>query len=76
MTGKTHRVSVTMEKNTAQTLRHTHASLMLEAGMDVDAIADRLGHADSKLTRAIYLHVTKKLKEKRNAEIKNVKLII
>ena len=61
-------------KITPHTLRHTHASLMLENGMSVDAISNRLGHADSKVTREIYLHVTQKLKEKRNAQIKEIKI--
>lgn len=61
-------------KITPHTLRHTHASLMLENGMSVGAISNRLGHADSKVTREIYLHVTQKLKEKRNAQIKEIKI--
>lgn len=59
---------------TPHVLRHTHASLMLERGMNIDAISDRLGHTNSKVTREIYLHVTQKLQEKRNAEIKAVKI--
>jgi len=47
---------------------------MLERGMNIDAISDRLGHTNSKVTREIYLHVTQKLQEKRNAEIKAVKI--
>lgn len=60
---------------TPHTLRHTHASLMMEQGIDIDAISRRLGHSNSKITREIYLHVTEKLKEKENERIKNVKLI-
>ncbi len=61
---------------TPHTLRHTYASLLMEQGVDIDTISARLGHANSKVTREIYLHVTEKLKEKRNAEMKEVKLII
>lgn len=61
-------------KITPHTLRHTHASLMMENGMDIDAIAARLGHTDSRITREIYLHVTEKLKEKQNAQIKEIKI--
>lgn len=60
---------------TPHTLRHTHASLMMEQGIDKDTISRRLGHSNSKITEQIYLHVTKKLKEKRNEQIRNVKLI-
>lgn len=56
------------------TLRHTHASLMLEKGMSIDAISNRLGHANSKVTRDIYLHVTQKLQEERNAQIKEINI--
>jgi len=44
-------------------LRHTHASLLAEAGTGLEIILDRLGHADDKTTRMIYLHTTKKLKK-------------
>lgn len=42
-------------------LRHTHAVHLLEAGADVKYVADRLGHADTKITMNIYLHVSKKI---------------
>ena len=60
---------------TPHTLRHTHASLMMEQGIDVDTISRRLGHADSRITKEIYLHVTKKLQEKERQRIKEMKLI-
>ena len=48
---------------------------MFEHGMKEDAISRRLGHADSKVTREIYLHITKKLKEQENEQIRNIKLL-
>lgn len=42
-------------------LRHTHTSLMAAAGVPLETIARRLGHADSKITREIYFHVTKQM---------------
>lgn len=60
---------------TPHVLRHTHASLMMEQGLDIDAIANRLGHYDSRITREIYLHVTKRLQEKQNAQIRNIKIL-
>lgn len=60
---------------TAHTLRHTHASLLLEQGVPIDVISRRLGHENSQVTREIYLHVTEKLKEKDNERIKNIKII-
>lgn len=60
---------------TPHMLRHTHASLMLESGIDVDSIARRLGHSDSKVTKEIYLHITKKLQDKENEKIKGIKIL-
>ena len=60
---------------TAHTLRHTHASLLLAKGIDVDTISRRLGHEDSRITKEIYLHVTKDLKELDNKRIGKIKII-
>lgn len=49
-------------------LRHTHVALMAAAGVDLDVISRRLGHASTKTTREIYYHVTKKQRQK-DAEI-------
>jgi len=38
-------------------LRHTHATLMLRAGVPVDAVSKRLGHASPVVTMQIYAHV-------------------
>lgn len=65
---------ITDKKVTAHLLRHTHASLMLEAGMDVDAISERLGHNNSKITREIYLHITERTKRKQREQIDKIKL--
>ena len=42
--------------------RHTHVSLLAEAGVPLAAICERLGHAHDKVTENIYLHITKKTK--------------
>ena len=44
-------------------LRHTHASLLAEAGISLEAIQERLGHLDKSLTRRVYLHITEKHKQ-------------
>ncbi|MDO3680396.1 site-specific integrase [Paenibacillus ehimensis] len=44
---------------TPHSLRHTHTSLLAEAGVSLEVIQNRLGHQDDKITRAIYLHITK-----------------
>ena len=43
--------------------RHTHCSLLFEAGLDVKAVQDRLGHSDVQTTLQIYTHVTERLKQ-------------
>lgn len=60
---------------TAHALRHTHASLLLEKGMSIDAISRRLGHDNSKITREIYLHVTKKLAERDNEQMSAINIL-
>ena len=39
------------------TLRHTHATAMLRAGVDPRVVADRLGHSTTRLTTDTYQHV-------------------
>ena len=43
--------------------RHTHCSLLFEAGATIQEVKDRLGHKDIQTTMNIYAHVTKKQKE-------------
>lgn len=62
-------------KLTPHALRHTHVALLAEAGIPLEAISRRLGHADSDITKDVYMHVTEKLKEKENERIKGVKLL-
>ncbi len=51
------------QKITPHTFRHTHTSLMAEAGVDLVTIMERLGHKNDSITRDIYLHITKSLKQ-------------
>lgn len=44
--------------------RHTHASLLIEKGISVEAVSRRLGHENTTITKKIYIHLTEKLKEK------------
>lgn len=47
--------------------RHTHASLLFEAGASIKQVQERLGHTNINTTLEIYTHVTKKA-EKESAE--------
>lgn len=54
-----------IEKNnldhiTPHGFRHTHCSLLLEAGVAIKEVQERLGHSDIKTTMNIYAHVTQK----------------
>ena len=44
-------------------LRHTHATLLLEAGINPKVIQERLGHTNITTTLNIYSHVTKNMEE-------------
>lgn len=52
-----------LEKITTHGLRHTHCSLLFEAGATIKEVQDRLGHTDVQTTMNIYAHVTEKAKE-------------
>lgn len=45
-------------------LRHTHASLLLFAGVSIASVAKRLGHADMTTTQKTYLHIVQELENK------------
>lgn len=44
-------------------LRHTHAVHLLESGVNIKYVSERLGHASMKVTADTYLHVTKKIED-------------
>ncbi|MGE7923335.1 tyrosine-type recombinase/integrase [Viridibacillus arvi] len=51
-----------LEYITTHGLRHTHCSLLFEAGASIKEVQFRLGHKDVKTTLEVYAHVTKKAK--------------
>jgi integrase len=60
---------------TPHILRHTHVSLLAESGVPLETISRRLGHSGSKVTKEVYLHVTKRLEERDRERISNTSLL-
>ena len=54
---------------TLHALRHTHASQLIDAGIDVVTISKRLGHANATVTLRIYAHLFRKRDDKSAAAI-------
>ncbi|QTJ57559.1 site-specific integrase [Dolosigranulum pigrum] len=48
---------------TAHLLRHTHITLLIEAGVDIRTIMHRVGHAKPETTLKIYAHITQQMNE-------------
>ena len=53
-----------IEGATMHTLRHTYATRCFEAGVDIKAISEQLGHANVKTTYNIYVHLLEDTKVK------------
>lgn len=60
---------------TPHSTRHTCTSILCAKGLTLDEIAARLGHEDSKITRAIYMHRTEELKAKEYKKMDAIRMI-
>lgn len=47
---------------TSHVLRHSHISLLVELGVPIKVIMERVGHSDEKTTIQIYTHVTENMR--------------
>lgn len=54
---------------TPHSLRHTHTTRLIEAGVSAKVIQERLGHASINTTLGIYAHVTKEMKQLASNEL-------
>jgi integrase len=54
---------------TFHALRHTHASQLIAAGVDVVTISKRLGHASPNITLSVYAHLFRQRDDKAAAAI-------
>jgi integrase len=50
-------------------LRHTHASQLIDSGVDIVTISKRLGHADPSITLRVYAHMFRQDDSKASAAI-------
>jgi len=50
-------------------LRHTHITMLVEAGVDLPVIMERVGHSSINITLDIYTHVTKKMQQNSDDKI-------
>lgn len=58
---KRHCINVEIPVITIHGLRHTHASILLYAGVSIASVAHRLGHASMSTTQKTYLHIIQEL---------------
>ena len=54
--------AVGLRKITLHPLRHTYATKLFEAGVDVKIISELLGHSSTEITYRIYIHVIERIK--------------
>ena len=65
-------INANLPKIKFHALRHTYASRLIEAGVNIKVISNMLGHASTTVTEKVYLHVLEELKEDTNNLINNI----
>jgi integrase len=64
--------SIDMPDVTFHALRHTHASQLIDEGVDIVTISKRLGHAKPDITLRVYAHLFRKDDSKAAAAINGI----
>ena len=62
---------VLLPRFSCHSLRHTFATRLVEAGINIKVIQDVLGHTDISTTMNIYAEATKELKDTEFAKLNN-----
>ena len=57
-------------------LRHSHATILINSGVNIVAVSKRLGHADINQTLKTYTHLLQDTNEKMMAEIERMKNVL
>lgn len=55
-----------------QDLRHTHATMLLGAGVNLKLVSDRLGHTTTRMTADIYSHVLPRMRDEVAATVDKI----
>jgi integrase len=55
-------------------LRHTHATFLIQSGINIKAISARLGHSTAKMTLDVYSHLTQPMEEGITATLQELAL--
>ena len=55
-------------------LRHSHISLLIELGIPIKAIMERVGHRDESITLRIYSHVTENVQAEMRDKLNKIRL--
>ena len=61
-----------LRKYTLHMLRHSHVSLLIEMGVPIKSIMERVGHSNEQMILRIYSHVTKKMNDDLVEKMRNL----
>ncbi|MGX7195136.1 tyrosine-type recombinase/integrase [Enterococcus olivae] len=64
--------SLSIERISFHKLRHTHATILLAQGINIDVVAKRLGHSDTTMVRTVYGHLLNSVEKEENKKIINL----